>query len=138
MEDAIGEDGGSPLAGVLGSAILGSAEFIAEIEEKHLEEKREAVDIPDLRRIACRWSVEEIIETVREAFGEGSSLTKKLSIYLCHRYSGARLKEIGDRFGIGAAGVSQESRRFAIKMEDDGELRKIVNDLREKMKCVNV
>jgi REP element-mobilizing transposase RayT len=138
VEDAVGEDGESPLVGVLGSTILGSHEFIAEIEEKHLEAKQADRDIPDLRRIACRWSVEEIIETVRGVLGKESILAKKLSIYLCHRYSGARLKEIGDRFGIGAAGVSQESRRFAIKMDQDGELRKIVNDLREKMKCVNV
>lgn len=138
VEDANGEDGENPLAGVIGSAILGSHEFIAEIEEKHLEEKQAHLDVPDLRRIACRWSVEEIIETVREVLEKESSLAKKLSIYLCHRYSGARLKEIGDRFGIGAAGVSQESRRFAIKMDEDSELRKIVNDLREKMKYVNV
>lgn len=138
VEDAIGEEGESPLAGVLGSAILGSHEFIAAIEEKHLQEKQAATDIPDLRRIACRWSVDEIIETVRGSLGKESSLAKKLSIYLCHRYSGARLKEIGDRFGIGAAGVSQESRRFAIRIQADGELRKIVDDLRERMKCVNV
>lgn len=123
---------------MLGSAILGSHEFIAEIEEKHLEKKQADRDIPDLRRIACRWSVEEIIETVRGFLEKESSLAKKLSIYLCHRYSGARLKEIGDRFGIGAAGVSQESRRFAIRIQADGELRKIVDDLRERMKCVNV
>lgn len=138
VEDLVGEDEESPLTGVLGSALLGSHDFIAEIEAKYLEEKQADSDIPDLRKITCRWSVEEVMETVRSALGKDSKLTKKASIYLCHRYSGAQLKEIGDRFGIGAAGVSQESRRFAIRMDEDGELRKIVNDLREKMKCVNV
>lgn len=91
VEDGIGGEGESPLSGVLGSVILGSHEFIAEIEEKHLVEKQTALDIPDLRRIACRWSVDEIIETVRESLGKENGLAKKLSIYLCHRYSGARL-----------------------------------------------
>jgi len=128
----------SPFAGVLGSAILGSHRFIAEIEEKHLGEKQADLDVPDLRRMTCQWSVDEILETVRGVLDKESRSARKLSIYLCHRYSGARLKEIGARFGIGAAGVSQESRRFAIKVDEDGELRKIVDDLREKMKCVNV
>jgi hypothetical protein len=48
------------------------------------------------------------------------------------------LKEIGERFGTGAAGVSQESRRFAIKNHEDSELRKIVNDLPERIACANV
>lgn len=138
VEDVLGDNEESPLAGVIGSAILGSHEFVTEIEEKHLKEKQAQLDIPDLKRITCRWTVDEIMETVKGVFGERSSLTKKLCLYLCHRYSSARLKEIGVRFGIGAAGVSQESRRFSIRMEKDGELRKIVDDLRERMKCVNV
>lgn len=138
VEDANGEEGESPFAGVIGSVILGSHVFIAEVEEKHLVEKQKDLDVPSLRRIACRWSVDEIIEKVSGVLENESRLAKKLSIYLCHRYSGARLKEIGERFGIGAAGVSQESRRFALKIDEDGELRKIVNDLRERMKCVNV
>ena len=138
VEDAIGEDEQSPLIGARGTAILGGHEFITGIEERYLKEKQAAPDIPDLRKIACRWSLEEIIETVRAATKEESRLAKKLSIYLCHRYSGARLKEIGDLFGIGAAGVSQESRRRAIRMQTDAKLKKLVDDLRGRMKCVNV
>lgn len=138
VEDANGEVVESPFAGVVGSVILGSHEFIAEVEEKHLVEKQAELDVPALKRIACRWSVDKIIETVSGVMEKESRLAKKLSIYLCHRYSGARLKDIGERFGIGAAGVSQESRRFAIKIDEDSELEKIVNDLREKMKYVNV
>jgi hypothetical protein len=59
-------------------------------------------------------------------------------LYQLFQHSGAQLKEIGDRFRIGAAGVSQESRRFAIRLQADSELRKIVEDLRVRMKCVNV
>ena len=57
---------------------------------------------------------------------------------MCHRYSGARLKEIGELFGIGAAGVSQESRRVAARIQTESELKKMVDCLREKIKCVNV
>jgi len=56
-------------------------------------------------------------------------VTKKMSIYLCHRYSGAKLKEIGERFGGGESAVSQSSRRFAQKLAEDAELRKRVEEV---------
>ena len=138
VEAIIGEDEQNPLAAALGTAILGSHEFIAEIEERHLAEKQADPDIPDMRKITCRWSLEEIVETVKAATKQENRLAKKLSIYLCHRYSGARLKEIGNLFGICAAGVSQESRRFAVRIQEDSELKKIVDGLRERIKYVNV
>jgi putative transposase len=139
VEAIIGEDEQSPLTAALGTAILGSHEFIAGIEESYLAEKHADPDIPDMRKITCRWSLEEIVETVKAAtIDQESRLAKKLSIFLCHRYSGARLKEIGNLFGIGAAGVSQESRRFAVRIQEDHELKNMVDGLRKRMKCVNV
>ena len=138
VEDAIGEEMESPLAGAVGTAILGGHEFIAGIEERHLEDKGANPDIPELKKVACRWSVKEIVDAVKEAVKEENRLTRKMCIYMCHRYSGARLKEIGEVFGVGAAGVSQESRRFAAMIREDGELMKVVDELRERIKCVNV
>jgi REP element-mobilizing transposase RayT len=138
VEDAIGEETISPLAGAVGTAILGSHEFIAGIEERHLADKNDNPDIPEIKKVTCRWSVKEIVEAVSSTVKEESRLTRKLCIYMCHRYSGARLKEIGEVFGIGAAGVSQESRRFAAIIREDSDLKKIVNELRKRMICVNV
>lgn len=138
VEVVIGEEMENPLAGAVGTAILGSHEFIARIEERHIKDKDGNPDVPDLKKVACRWSVKEIVETVKATVKEENRLTRKLCIYMCHRYSGARLKEIGDLFGVGAAGVSQESRRFAAVIREDGDLKKLVDELRERMKCVNV
>lgn len=82
--------------------------------------------------------MKEIIEAVRATAKEENRLTRKLCIYMFHRYSGARLKEIGEVFGVGAAGISQESRRFAAIIREDDELKKVVIELRNRMKCVNV
>lgn len=62
----------------------------------------------------------------------------KAIIYLCHRYSGARLKEIGDRFGVGESAVSQISKRFEQKITNDAEIRKIIQGLKERLRIVNV
>ena len=78
------------------------------------------------------------MESVRGTFREDSRLAKKVSIYLCHRYSGARLKEIGEKFGIGASGVSQLSIRLAGRIKEDGQLKKIVDGIHEGLKYVNV
>ena len=137
VESNDGEEEKGRLSAVVGT-IMGSHEFIAGIEEKYLKEKLTTADFPDMRKIACRWSLTEIIETVKGITGQEGRLARKLSIYMCHRYSGARLKEIGELFGIGAAGVSQESRRVAVRIQTESELKKMVDCLREKIKCVNV
>jgi len=52
------------------------------------------------------------------------ALLKRVQIYLCHKFSGQRLKEIGLHFGIGVSGVSQTSRRVALQIKDDKRLKK--------------
>jgi DNA-directed RNA polymerase specialized sigma subunit len=63
---------------------------------------------------------------------------RKISIYLCHHYSGARLREIGAIFGVGESAVSQQSSRFKKKLEEDGDLKGIVEQVRLQLRNVNV
>ena len=51
--------------------------------------------------------------------------------YLCHKYSGAGLKEIGDMFGMKESAVSQASRRFVQVLERDRELLKQIEKVRK-------
>ena len=46
------------------------------------------------------------------------SILRNISIYCCQKYSGAKLKEIGERFGISDAAV-QASRRLVLKAGKD-------------------
>lgn len=119
-------------------AILGSPEFMAAIEEKYLINKEPDRNLPELRKISKRLSLEAIIAESGNCFGSNEQLAAKASIYISHKYSGARLKEIGERFGIGESAVSQASKRFAAKMAEDAELRNLVEKLHTKLKSVNV
>jgi transposase len=83
-------------------------------------------------------SLEAIIEEARSCFGENNQLAAKASIYIFHKYSGVRLKEIGTRFGVGESAVSQASKRFAEKMVEDADLRNRVDKLHAKLRSVNV
>ncbi len=57
--------------------------------------------------------VEEIIKQAAKVLSEGAALLKRVQIYLCHNFSGQKLKDIGLHFGIGVSGVSQASCRVS-------------------------
>ena len=65
-----------------------------------------------------------IFEEVELVFTQDKVLAKNVKIYLCQKYTGERLKDIGLHFGIGESGVSQAGRRMAQKIEKDKKLKK--------------
>ncbi len=65
-------------------------------------------------------------------------MSKKVSLYLCHKYSGARLKEIGDIFDIGESAVSQTSRLFSIKLGKDRKLKTKINNIVNELNLCNM
>ncbi|RNC67441.1 MAG: hypothetical protein ED859_14510 [Desulfuromonadales bacterium] len=135
VEDMIGKECESPLNKIFGASILGSADFIAEISSAHLRE-REDVNIPALKHFANMPSAEEIMKEATAVFHDNEKLARQVSIYLCHKYSGMRLQEIGDRFNVRDTAISEASRRLVRKLEADGELRKTVETtLGKLLKC---
>ncbi|HDL19649.1 MAG TPA: hypothetical protein ENG86_00755 [Nitrospirae bacterium] len=45
--------------------------------------------------------MEEISNEAKAVLEEDTALSRKATLYLCHRHSGRKLKEIGSYFGIG-------------------------------------
>ncbi len=114
-----------PLKNAVGGSILGSSGFIEEITETHLK-GREAEDIPALRHFSGTLSLEKLIEVANEAIRNNEKLARQASIYFCHKYSGAPLKEIAAEFDIGVTAVGEASKRFMLKMKEDESLQKLV------------
>ena len=77
-----------------------------------------------------RPGLDEIITVVERIVSE-QVLAKKVGIYLCHRYSGARLREIGERYGLSDAAITQASRRMKVACEHDETVRKLVAEVEE-------
>jgi len=71
---------------------------------------------------------------VDSVFRENRGLAKGVKIYLCHRHTGKMLKEIGNYFDIGDSGVSQASRRIAMKLGQDNKLSKKIGNIEDKLK----
>ncbi len=138
VKAVLGKEYENPLREVVASTILGRSDFVEEIKDKYLKGKVADRDLPALRELSKEPTIEEIFKGVREEFREDAGLSKKVAIFLSHRYTGRSLKEIGRYFGIGESAVSQASRRFKETIEKDRLLRKKAEEVRKRLKLSNV
>lgn len=132
VNEAINQEIESPMKKVVASTIIGSPAFVQKISQQHLGEMTADRDMPAVR-VLNRPKLEDIIKTVNMEIKD-EKLAKKTSLYFCHRYSGARLREIGERFGLSDAAVTQASRRMRVASENDETLRKRLDDMTVKLK----
>jgi len=127
---------GSPLRDTMASTILGSKDFVHTIKERYVAGRKPDRNLPALTELS-KFSTLEILNGAREEWGEDHPLTRKAALYLCHRYSGRTLKEIGSHFSIGESAVSQASRRFQLTLDEDPKLRKKIQGLCRKLRLSN-
>ena len=123
----------SPLDEVVGSTLLGSADFIAYIKDNFLSDKQPDKELPALKELAKKASIEDIFEIVEPVFTNDKALARNVKLYLCQKYTGQKLKQIGMHFGIGESGVSQACRRVSLKIEKDSKLNKRVARLEKQI-----
>jgi len=128
----LGKDCESPLQRTVASTLLGSEPFVQEIMETHIDGKHVERDVPAIRELSKLRRIETILENVRGAFGD-VKLEEKISIYLAHRHSGSRLKEIGAYFGKKDSAVAQTSRRLVSEMAGNVKLKKMLESLKRKL-----
>ncbi len=134
VEKKIGQEEESPLKEVIFSTILGSMEFVKAVSKKHLGGKRADREVPALRKLSGQISIAEIEKAAEEVFMKEAKTGRKVSLYLSHRHSGMKLKEIGEYFGISESGVTQASRRLGKKIEEDKKLKKKVTLTKSRLK----
>ena len=77
--------------------------------------------------------MQDIFEAVELVFTQDKVLARNVKMYLCQRYTGKKLREIGSHFGIGESGVSQVCRRVAQKIEKDKKLKKKIAILEKQI-----
>lgn len=138
VEEMIGKEHESPLQQMVASTMLGTPEFIATIQEQHLDGKSPHRNLPALKQLQRKPTIDRILETTESVLNQDKKLAAKVAIHLCHRYSGAKLKEIGERFEVKESAVSQSSRRFALEQGNDKKLQEIVTDLVKRLNLCNV
>jgi putative transposase len=137
-EDPLRRDQENSLQATVASTLLGSPAFIHEIREKHLGQLEADRDIPAVKELSPRCSLELTIAAVERADIQDEGMVRKLSIHYCHRYSGAKLREIGERFMMSDAAVWQASRRVKQKAERDKVLKEMTKRVEHQLGILNV
>jgi len=94
-----------------------------------LSSKKPDKELPFLKELVKKISMQDIFNEVELVFTNDKVLSRNAKMYLCQRYTGKKLKEIGFHFGIGESGVSQACRRVAHKIEKDKKLKKKIERL---------
>jgi REP-associated tyrosine transposase len=125
----------SPLDEVVSSTLLGSPDFITFIKDKFLSGKEPDKDLPALKELVEKASMQDIFDEVESVFGKEPALGRSVKMFLSQRYTIEKLKDIGTHFGIGESGVSQASRRVNDKIRSDKKLRR---KIRKIEKILNV
>jgi len=129
----IGQEYKNPLADIANPVILGSKEFLAEIKERFMGTQKPDRDLPALRHLLSKASLDQIEEAVDSVLPSDEKLARQVKLYFCHRYSGRKLREIGSRYCIGLSGVTQASKRVGLQAEKDKNFVKILKRIEEKI-----
>ena len=128
----------SPLTKATSSLVLGSAEFIRSIKDRYLGDQISSRDIPALRQLHEGLAMGTVVELVAKALQEHPSQIRNASIYLCRKHTGQKLRNIGKRFGISDAAVSQVCKRFRKRIEKDRNLEKTIANIEKGLFLLKV
>jgi hypothetical protein len=126
VEDLLGKEYASPFKNTFGTAVLGTAEFIEMVTIEHLSEKGVDRSVPSIRQFKSNPEPEEILKAVAAVMGENEKLRRQVGMYLCHKYSGKKLREIGNLFGVGETAIAEARRLLSRKMEKDKQLVEVI------------
>ncbi len=110
--------------------VLGCPEFVNRIREKYLDRDTPLRNVPAAHAFFPGPGLYDIIAAVEKA-GFGQRMERQVILHLAHALTGMRLKEIGERFGIGESGVAQAGRRLRERMKEDKRLGKKVEKVKK-------
>jgi len=122
VEDLLGKKHESPLKGSIGTDVLGTPDFVRAVTEAHVGKRELARDLPALRHLAIRPSLGEIISAVDTIFGSNKKMARQAGMYLCHRYSGEKLREIGALYKVSESAITEAARTFPRTMNKHEEV----------------
>jgi len=124
----------NPLNGVIGSALLGSPEFVTFIKENFLSGQKHEKAVPALNELIDKISMQDIFNEVDAVFGNSRPMARNVKMFLCQRHTGEKLKNIGACFGVGESAVSQAGRRVRERMKADKGLERQIAKIETKLK----
>jgi REP-associated tyrosine transposase len=137
VEELIGTEYDSPLQGAIGTAVLGSPGFVESVMETHVGKREQSRDLPALRQLTIRPTLEAIITAVDTVFHADKKTARQAGMYLCHRYSGELVREVSNLFKVSESAITEAARTFPVKMEANKKLGEEIKRVKAMLKiCV--
>jgi REP element-mobilizing transposase RayT len=132
----------NPHADVVEGFVLGNSEFVEWVIERFLRGQEDNGEIPQLRKLKPRPSLERITDEVSQAWGCGEetirrkgskeNIARDVAIYLARDFSRLSCTELGRFFGgVSGAAITMRYKDVWRRMEKDRKLKKKVDGIRE-------
>ncbi len=136
VEEGMGEDIAAKIKDSIKLGILGSDAFIDRIKRTYLSEdlNKPGRDRPQLRRIQAKPDLERIRSACETALGSSNRWAIPVAIFLCHRCTSAKLREIGEFFSLGVSGVSNACSRTRDTIDKNDPLARAVQEIEMKIR----
>jgi putative transposase len=115
--------------------ILGGAEFIEKIRGTYLKDAMAEFDeqVPQVRRLKKKPALREILDLVTDRLGPNNRLARRSTIYLAHKNTDYRLKEIGAFFDIGPTAVSIAFRKMREELSGNSSIARAVSEIEAQL-----
>ena len=127
-----------------GGFILGEDGFVQWVKETFLSSRDEEREIPQLRKLKPRVSLERVVQAVCEEWGcseeqlreKGSkrNTARDLAVYLVRDLSGRKARDLGEFFGgISGAAITMKCKQARQQLVQNKGLRRRVGLIKEKI-----
>jgi len=123
----------SPLEEVISSTLLGGPNFISFVTDNFLSNKTNDKNLPALKELHKKPSMQKIFELLDSAFKGKPRLGRSAKLYLSQQYTSLKLADIGREFGIRESGVSQAGKRITSISNSDKSFKSKISKLEKKL-----
>lgn len=123
-----------PLKEIVGGMVLGKRSYADELIQR-LRKDAAAEKVALIENLLkLRPSLDAIETLVDQNVGLSSQEKRKVCIYLCQKYSGRSLSDIGEYFGgIKRSGANMVVQRFKLSLQKNEFLKKIIHDIENQL-----
>ena len=137
VENAYGADIESPSLQPVEGFLLGTGDFVNWVKANFLADKEDNKEIPQLKRLKPRATVDSIIQHVAKEFdcnadsitvkGRKRNKAREVAIYVAKNTTGISCSRLGQHFGeISGAAISMMSKRIEKEREQDEKLNRLI------------
>ncbi|OGD09664.1 MAG: hypothetical protein A2Y86_08565 [Candidatus Aminicenantes bacterium RBG_13_62_12] len=129
VNEAVGRDIANPFSKTDAGFILGSEDFIARIKTNHLQDKPENREIPAIRGLRDKPTLENIQCAAAHVYAGDAKFARNVAIYLCCKNTDYCLGEIAKFYRVGKSTVGKIAIQMKTLVAVDKNLDRVVKKI---------